>query len=180
MLTSFAAVLLVLFAFGNGGINGQLTATCNVLNATQQSNSIGVLTLVQNGNTVTITGTLRGLTDGQHGFHVHEKGDLGNACNNAGAHFNPTHMDHGAPTDQDRHVGDLGNIASFGGIANVNIQDRVIQLSGPHSIIGLAIVVHQGVDDLGRGNSPLSKTTGNAGARAACGVISQSPPRNRA
>jgi len=32
-------------------------------------------------------------------------------------------------------------------------------------------VIHEGVDDLGRGGHEQSKTTGNAGGRLACGVI---------
>ena len=35
----------------------------------------------------------------------------------------------------------------------------------------VVLQVHEGVDDLGRGKHELSKTTGNAGGRAACGVI---------
>jgi len=31
--------------------------------------------------------------------------------------------------------------------------------------------VHEGEDDLGRGGHETSKVTGNAGGRAACGVI---------
>ncbi|KAK6009582.1 copper/zinc superoxide dismutase [Ostertagia ostertagi] len=51
------------------------------------------------------------------------------------------------------------------------LSDSVISLTGQHNVIGRAIVIHADVDDLGRGTSELSKTTGNAGARVACGVI---------
>jgi Cu-Zn family superoxide dismutase len=79
---------------------------------------------------------------------------------------------HGAPSDTERHVGDLGNIeAGTKGVASINIWDRLISLHGPHSIIGRAIVVRNGTDDLGRGGTDESRTTGSAGSRVACGVI---------
>ncbi|VDM50583.1 unnamed protein product [Toxocara canis] len=134
--------------------------------------SIGVLDFTQIGGTVKINGTLRELTPGLHGFHVHDKGDIGNGCMAAGAHFNPTNKTHGGPTDIERHVGDLGNIqASESGIANLSMEDTVISLHGPFSIVGRTIVVHERVDDLGRGNTEASKTTGDSGARIACGII---------
>jgi len=49
-------------------------------------------------------------------------------------------------------------------------------LSGPNSIIGRAVVVHSGVDDLGEGGFDDSKTTGHAGGRLGCGVIGQCGP----
>ncbi len=39
--------------------------------------------------TVLLTGKIEGLKAGLHGFHVHENGNLGNGCKDAGAHFNP-------------------------------------------------------------------------------------------
>jgi Cu-Zn family superoxide dismutase len=79
---------------------------------------------------------------------------------------------HGAPNDTERHVGDLGNIgAGADGVANINITDNVISLHGPHSIIGRALVVHSGTDDLGKGGTDESRKTGSAGSRIACGVI---------
>ncbi len=41
-----------------------------------------------------------------------------------------------------RHVGDLGNvIAGDDGIAKIDISDKLINLTGPHSIIGRTVVV---------------------------------------
>lgn len=49
--------------------------------------------------------------------------------------------------------------------------DKQISLSGDRCILGRAVVVHEGEDDLGRGGHKDSKTTGNAGGRVACGII---------
>ncbi|KAF8396005.1 hypothetical protein HHK36_017616 [Tetracentron sinense] len=89
-------------------------------------------------------------------------------------HFNPLKKGHGAPADEERHAGDLGNIVAHpDGVAEISIKDMMIPLSGQHSILGRAVVVHADPDDLGRGGHELSKTTGNAGARIGCG---KSPP----
>jgi len=136
------------------------------------ANVTGTIHFVQEGDSVVVTGEITGLAAGQHGFHVHEFGDNTNGCTSAGGHFNPAGKTHGAPEDEERHVGDLGNVtAGEDGVAKVNITDKLIQLTGEKSIIGRTVVVHADVDDLGKGGHELSKTTGNAGGRLACGVI---------
>ncbi|KAK0454197.1 superoxide dismutase [Desarmillaria tabescens] len=130
----------------------------------------------QSDGPVKVSGRIQGLDPSAlRGFHVHEFGNLPGNCTSAGAHYNPFNTTHGAPTDDinHRHIGDLGNIKSDDkGVANLDFSDHIIKLEGPMSIIGRSVVVHTGTDDLGRGGTPLSLTTGNSGDRAACGVIS--------
>lgn len=60
----------------------------------------------------------------------------------SGPHFNPFGQTHGAPSDEVRHVGDLGNIEADGSpVTKVNICDSVISLSGSLNIIGRTLVV---------------------------------------
>ena len=110
---------------------------------------------------------LTGLTPGKHGFHVHETGDCAAPdASSAGGHFNPEGKPHGAPGAAEHHVGDLGNVeANAAGQAETDLHFDFLTMDGPNSIIGKAVVVHAGEDDL------QSQPTGNAGARVGCGVI---------
>mmetsp|Transcript_1240 Transcript_1240/g.2723 ORF Transcript_1240/g.2723 Transcript_1240/m.2723 type:complete len:206 (-) Transcript_1240:101-718(-) len=139
----------------------------------------GVLKMSQESNGPTkIVGSITGLAAGKHGLHIHEFGDTTNGCMSTGPHFNPNKMDHGAPTDAVRHAGDLGNVVATASGCEFTIEDAQIPLDGANSIIGRAVVIHELEDDLGKGDSSeigtqgkTSKTTGNAGARLACGII---------
>ncbi|RDA84587.1 hypothetical protein CP532_1132 [Ophiocordyceps camponoti-leonardi (nom. inval.)] len=106
----------------------------------------------------------------ERGFHIHTYGDNTNGCTSAGPHFNPFNKQHGAPDDEARHVGDMGNVKTDGnGVASGSITDKQIKLIGPHSVIGRTVVIHAGTDDLGKGGHEQSLQTGNAGGRPACG-----------
>ncbi len=114
---------------------------------------------------------VHGLSDGDHGFHIHEYGDLSQGCDSACDHYNPTGETHG---DLSRgHVGDLGNIRSKNGYCrSVFIAPR-LKLA---DIVGRSIVIHADPDDLGQGGNEESLKTGNAGKRLFCAVIGLRPP----
>lgn len=145
----------------------------------------GFISLIMlSDDTCEITYRVEGLTPGLHGFHIHEKADFSNGCLSAGPHYNPFNKTHGAPGEEERHVGDLGNIvAGPDGVAAGVIVDPLVKLTGPYSVVGRSFMVHADPDDLGRGDNSMahlpgppkngfvSKVTGNAGARIACGKI---------
>lgn len=129
----------------------------------------GVIYLDQHGDTTVLSGSISGLKPGQaHAIHIHEYGDLTEGCSSCCAHYNPHKMNHGGPESFDRHVGDLGNIiADSNGVAKFEITDHLVKLSGPFSVIGRSIVIHEDPDDLGLGGHSDSLTTGHAGASIA-------------
>ncbi|KAI0399396.1 superoxide dismutase [Xylaria palmicola] len=111
-------------------------------------------------------------SNAKRGFHIHTFGDNTNGCTSAGPHFNPFGKTHGDRSAETRHVGDLGNIETDAqGNAKGSVQDSLVKLIGPESVIGRTVVTHGGTDDLGKGGNEESLKTGNAGARPACGVI---------
>ncbi|KAJ7078627.1 superoxide dismutase [Mycena crocata] len=165
------SVFLLWNAFLKQGTSASVTKAVVVLKGDSQAS--GTVTFEEKNGVTTVTGELRGLDPlAKRGFHIHQFGDLSDGCLSAGPHFNPYAKNHGAPSDDERHVGDLGNIETDSlGSASFKFEDRLISLNGPLSIVGRAVVLHAGTDDLGRGDNAESLKTGNAGARAACGVI---------
>ena len=79
---------------------------------------------------MTLSGTLTGLSPGEHGFHVHETG----LCEppgfeSAGAHFAPAGRRHGFHDPDGPHAGDLRNLVVTGeGSALVDMADSLVTL----------------------------------------------------
>ncbi len=116
-------------------------------------------------------------SQGLRGFHIHQTGDCGpdstgTPAGAAGDHFNPLSSPHGAPdsTATHRHAGDLGNVEPEAGRAIGTRVDSLLSLDGPTSVLGKAIIVHAGADDL------VSQPAGDAGARVGCGVVRDGGP----
>ena len=167
LTAALVAPMLVMGQQADGGKDKDATirAIC-ILKPMSKSNVKGTIWFVQTGHKVMIKGEVTGLKEGKHGFHIHEFGDLTDAKGmSTGGHFNPTNKKHGKPSDEERHVGDLGNIvADKDGKAKINMIDTVISLHGKHSIVGRAVVIHEDEDDFGQ-------PVGHAGNRLAAGVV---------
>ena len=117
-----------------------------------------------------------GMSDGLHGFHVHESGDTTDGCASMGGHYDPHGVHrHGGPHHRLRHLGDLGNLRAQGGcLQDVTFVAPELTLEG---IRDRGIVLHAREDDHGRGGTVESRTTGSAGARISCGRIEHRPAR---
>lgn len=139
------------------------------ISATEGNDAAGTVRFTTAGDTVRVEGRITGLEPGAHGLHIHAQGDCSAPdASSAGGHYAPDDDPHGSPRDlpDEHHVGDLGNIvADSDGTAEVNAEDPEIALSGPESVVGRAVIVHSGRDDL------ESQPSGDAGARVGCGVI---------
>jgi Cu-Zn family superoxide dismutase len=138
------------------------------LSPSSGSKVTGTVTFTSDADGAKVVVDVTGLTPGKHGLHIHEKGDCSAPdASSAGAHFNPTHSHHGGPTTPpERHAGDFGNVvADASGKVHVELKDKNLKLSGPDSIAGKSVVVHEKEDDL------KTDPSGNSGARIACGVI---------
>ena len=138
------------------------------LEAKSGSTLSGRATFTEVDGGVKVTLDLEGVEPGDHGTHVHEIGDCGAPdAASAGGHFNPGGHDHGLPTVDARHLGDLGNIAigeDGKGHHEITVAGANLGDSDSNSFLGRAIIVHEKRDD---GGQPV----GNAGGRIGCGVI---------
>ena len=134
----------------------------------------GVLTFSQatESSPTIIQGTVTGLTPGKHAIAIHVL-ETCRAC---------LHPLGSILTRLERTTGRLrtlrgtwevwGNIeANESGKADIHIEDKIVNLIGPQSVIGRSIAIMEGEDDMGRGGHELSLVNGNAGEAIAAGVI---------
>jgi Cu-Zn family superoxide dismutase len=139
--------------------------------------SVGMVTFREGSGGVTINVDVKGLTPGLHAVHVHSVGKCeGPAFTSAGGHFNPAQKKHGLRSPEGPHAGDMPNmyIAKDGTGRFEVLADNITLKTGERSVFdadGSALVIHAGADD------DITDPTGNAGDRAACGVIVTGQPK---
>src|SRR5690606_41702074 len=84
------------------------------LQSTEKTELDGEISFLETDHGVKVVARVSGLKpDSVHGLHIHENGKCDAPdFKSAGGHFNPEDQPHGAPSAQNRHVGDFGNIVA--------------------------------------------------------------------
>jgi superoxide dismutase, Cu-Zn family len=176
------------FAAATGMVLAQTPPVTREARATLMDSAgkrVGTATFTDNGSSTRIVVEVSGLTPGQHGTHVHIKGECATGPDDqtgeiipfgkTGGHFDPfATRNHGAPTDapQQAHAGVLPNLtvgANGSGRLEFDTQKLTVR-PGTTSVSSRAIVIHERVDDY------ATDPSGNSGSRLLCGVILENSP----
>jgi Cu-Zn family superoxide dismutase len=128
------------------------------------------------GKVVEISLTVKGLTPGKHGVHLHAVGKCDPDFAAAGGHFDPGPASNTDPdANHPFHMGDVPNlqVGADGSGTMKAMTTRVTLSDGPLSLFdadGTAIIIH-GNEDQGITGAPKSGVSG--GPRVACGVVTK-------
>jgi Cu-Zn family superoxide dismutase len=153
----------------------ELEATMHAITAQGIGDTIGTVAITPTAAGAEFVTELRGLPSGEHGFHIHEKGDCGPGPNAqgqtaagmaAGGHWDPAGAKaHQGPKGQG-HMGDLPTLVvqADGTAKGAAVAPRIKDVS---QLRGKALMIHAGGDNYSDQPQPL----GGGGGRIACGVI---------
>lgn len=163
--------LATVFAITAASASAQVTV--NIVDEKGVGAAIGSITASDSKHGLVLTPSLRGLTPGLHGFHVHqnpscdakEKDGKMVPALAAGGHFDPTGSNkHGEPWG-DGHLGDLPPLyVDAAGNASQPVLAPRLKVA---DLAGRSIMIHAGGDNHADHPAPL----GGGGARVACGVV---------
>lgn len=153
------------------------TVTATIAAPTDTTTGVtGTVTFTEVNDGLRIVADLSGLTQGDHGFHLHTEGSCARGDHDndgfaevggaAGPHYDPLNTnDHGAPEDDlaEKHLGDFGNVTAN---ANGNAtKTLVIEGLDYDDVLDRAVIVHSNRDDL------ETDPGGNSGDRVGCGIM---------
>jgi superoxide dismutase, Cu-Zn family len=141
---------------------------------------VGVAVFKERRGKVTVSASVWGLPAEFHGFHVHAVGVCVPPFTTAGGHYNPRGAPHGD------HAGDLPSLlVNEDGTGQLQFATDRFSVSELLEADGSALIVHEGRDNFANipedryhshtyntfGPDPDTLSTGDAGDRAACGVV---------
>ena len=143
----------------------------NAISAEGVGKALGTVTLSDGDGGVTMKVSVTGIADGEHGFHVHQKGDCGPGMKDgkpaaglaAGSHYDPHATKTHKGPDGGGHEGDLPKLTSADGKIEQTVTVKDIKLS---DIAGRGLMIHEGGD-----NYTDDPENGGGKGRIACGVI---------
>ena len=164
-----AALALPAAVSANSHVENQ---TLNVTVMDGKGQAIGMAGLQQTPAGVLIDLNVKGLSPGEHAFHIHETGkcDASDGFKSAGGHFAPAKNPHGLMMAKGPHAGDMTNqFVGEDGILRAQVLNPNVTLGKGKTTLadadGSALVIHSGADDY------KSQPSGDAGSRVACAVI---------
>ncbi len=172
MRLTLSLLFLALVAAGCAGNQHAEDTGVTAIVRDASGRELGTLELTQATDGIMLTGTLRGLTPGVHGIHLHTVGVCTPTFEAAGGHWNPTARAHGLESPQGSHLGDIPNITvDASGNVDIRATSAGGTLHGDRPLLdanGAALVVHAAADD------NRTDPAGNSGLRVACGVVTGS------
>lgn len=172
LIAASAASLLALA----GGTHAQEAAPSapapHALLVDTKGEAIGTVVAEQTPSGVLVAIVATGLPEGEHAFHIHEKGvcDASTGFTSAGGHYAPAANAHGYRAKGGHHAGDMPNlfVAADGSLSAQVLNSSVTLIGGDAPLAdadGSAIVIHAAADDYS------SQPSGAAGDRIACAVL---------
>ncbi|MDY2947377.1 superoxide dismutase family protein [Mannheimia varigena] len=176
MKTALAIALGSLFSFSAAATEpAKIVVQVQQLDVEKGNKDVGTIEITESKYGLVFTPNLKDLTEGLHGFHIHENSSCDakekdgklTAGLAAGGHWNPSKAEHhGFPWSDDAHLGDLPALTVLhdGTSTNPVLAPRLKKLD---EIKGRSLMIHAGGDNHSDHPAPL----GGGGARMACGVI---------
>lgn len=162
-----------------GGSGGSSRNHVKVRLADATGADVGFVKLTKQGGKVVVRAEVEGLSPGFHGLHVHSVGECVPPFTSAGGHYNPGGVGHG------QHAGDLPSLLVLDdGSAELQFATDNFTIAELDDADGTAIIVHALPDNFANiptryqsttegvfGPDSATLATGDAGGRAACGVV---------
>ncbi|HEU4448647.1 MAG TPA: superoxide dismutase family protein [Gaiellaceae bacterium] len=174
-----AAIVTAPLAASGGGDDDGTPKQAKVRLMDASGANVGTVKLTTRGGNVVVRAKASGLTPGFHGFHVHSVGECVAPFTSAGGHYNPAGTGHGD------HAGDMPSLLVLDdGSARLEFATDRFTVAELFDADGSAIIVHALPDNFANiptryqsttegtfGPDSATLATGDAGARAACGVV---------